>query len=499
MGFENMCACLRRHAQMTPDGTALYCGDGSLSFAELDRTSGLLAHWLLDQGLRPGDRVAVHSTNSIALVQLLFALFKAGLIAVTVNVRLKPPEIRYILDHSGARFLFSEAALAPLAEAAGGLCPIFSVLPQLGDGEPALLPSVNPDEPALIIYTSGTTARPKGVTHSHRSIFHKAVVGTAITRHVPEPFWLNSLPMMHVAAFWITMMCIYNGTPVVLLPRFEPGDYLDALERFGCNVNVTLPSLLLMALEEQSRRPRRLSGLAAMFAGGDAVSLALQERCQELLGVPLLEVYGMSEVCPILGNPEHAPRAGSFGMPLGEIETRIVDDDGRDVAPGETGEILVRGPNSFLGYWDDPDATRLALRDGWVQTGDLGSRDGDGYHWFRGRKKEIIIRAGSNISPQEVEEALCPHPAVLEVGVIGAPHAVTQERVVAFIVLRDGHTATPEELRQFASRQLADYKLPEEFHFLNQLPKNPVGKVQRRALREMLIPPVLSANPNQGL
>jgi long-chain acyl-CoA synthetase len=305
-------------------------------------------------------------------------------------------------------------------------------------------------------------------------------------RQVPNLFWLNCLPMMHIAALWITMLSVYSGTPMAMLPRFEPQAYLDALERFGCNASIILPTLLLMALEEQANRPRRLPRFAAMFAGGDVVSVALQERCKTLLGVPLREIHGMSEAVPNFCIPASALRPGSIGLPPDEVEARIVDDEDNDVAPDETGEILLRGPHLFLGYWNDLDATRHAMRNGWLHTGDLGSRDRDGYHWFKGRKKEIIIRAGSNISPQEVEEALCPHPAILEVGVTGAPDPLTQERVVAFIVLRDGHVATPEELRLFAGRRLADYKLPEEFHFLDQLPKNPVGKVQRRALREML-------------
>jgi long-chain acyl-CoA synthetase len=221
------------------------------------------------------------------------------------------------------------------------------------------------------------------------------------------------------------------------------------------------------------------------MAGGDAVSMTLQQRCQAMFGLPLLELYAMTEACAIACNPAQAPRPGSVGLPLGDTQMRVVDDNDRDVAAGETGEILVRCSHAFQGYWNDADATRDALRGGWLHTGDLGSRDADGYFWFKGRKKEIIIRAGSNISPQEVEEALCPHPAILEVGVTGVPDPVTQERVAAFVVLRDGHAAAPEDLRAFAAGRLADYKLPEEFHYLTQLPKNPVGKVQRRALKEL--------------
>jgi len=477
--------CLQSHASQKPDQTALYCCDETISWRALDEASTNLARWFLDQGLAAGDRVAVHSTNSIALVQIFFALFRAGLVVVPVNVRLKPGEIRHILDHSGARLLFSEPELLPLAKEAGADCPIFSSLPSLDYQETQGLPVVDPDQPALIIYTSGTTARPKGVTHTHRGLLCMGVNGVGVFRHVDGPFWINPLPMMHIAALWITMMTTYRGTPMALLPKFDPGAVLDAIERFGCSVVGGLPTMLHMVMEEQALRPRQVSSLRAILGGGDAVSAAMQQRCQAMFGLPLLELYGMTEACPISCNPANAPRAGSMGVALGDAEIRVVDDEARDVPPGETGEVVVRGSHIFQSYWDDGDGTRAGLRDGWLHTGDLGSRDADGYLWFRGRKKEIIVRAGSNISPQEVEEALCPHPAILEVGVTGVPDPVTQERVAAFVVLRDGQAAAPDDLRAFAAQRLADYKLPEEFHFLDQLPKNPVGKVQRRALKEL--------------
>jgi long-chain acyl-CoA synthetase len=185
-------------------------------------------------------------------------------------------------------------------------------------------------------------------------------------------------------------------------------------------------------------------------------------------------------------NRPDAYREGSVGVPLDDVELRVVDLDGRDVPAGETGEIIVRGPSRCAGYWDEPEATRAAMGSGWLHTGDLGARDADGFIWFKGRKKEVIIRAGSNISPQEVEEALYKHPAVLEAGVIGVPDPVTIERVAAFVVLREGHAASAADLCAFARLHIADYKAPEEIHFRDSLPKNPVGKVQRRALKEML-------------
>jgi acyl-CoA synthetase (AMP-forming)/AMP-acid ligase II len=293
--------------------------------------------------------------------------------------------------------------------------------------------------------------------------------------------------MMHISGLLLLAMTLHEGSPMVLLPKFEPAAALDAIERFGCTTTGGLPTMILSMVEEQACRPRRVATLRSVIAGGDVVSPTLQDRFLELFGTELLEIYAMTEMSPMCANPAGAVRRGSAGLPLEGINVRLVDLEDQDVAEGETGEIVVRGSSACVGYWNDPEATHAAMGTGWLHTGDLGSRDADGFIWFKGRKKEIIIRAGSNISPQEVEEALYKHPAVLEVGVIGVPDPINTERVAAFVVLRDGHAVNAYDLCAFARRHIADYKAPEEIHFLKELPKNPVGKVQRRALKEMLL------------
>jgi len=482
---KTLCDCLRRHAEQKPNQAALYCGDAAISWRTLDETSTRLARWFLDQGLQPGDRVAVCSLNSIELVQVYLGLFKAGLIAVTINTRLKPDEVRYMLDHAQPRMAFCEPSLAPVLERAGAEFPVFSSLPDLATMTTAL-PAVGPDDLALIIYTSGTTATPKGVVHTAGSLFHKGVKGAGISRHLGDQIRLCVLPMMHVSGLWFLAMALYEGSPMVLLPKFEPAAALDAIERFGCTTAGGLPTMILSLVEEQARTPRQVATLRSVLAGGDVVSPTLQDRFAELFGTELLEIYAMTEVCGMSANIPGASRRGSMGAALEGVDVRVVDLDGRDVAQGEIGEILVRSSALCIGYWNDLQATRAAMGNGWLHTGDLGARDGDGFIWFKGRKKEVIIRAGSNISPQEVEEALYKHPAVLEAGVIGVPDPVTIERVAAFVVLREGHAANADDLCAFARRHIADYKAPEDIHFLKELPKNPVGKVQRRALKEML-------------
>jgi long-chain acyl-CoA synthetase len=487
----NLGSLLHAKAVETPDKTALYSGFETMSYLTLDETSTRLAEWFLAQDLRAGERVAIHWSNSFEVVQLFFALFKAGLIAVTVNVRLKPPEIRYVLDHSQARICFSEPALASQAEQAGARCPIFTQLPlsEPTCPRPNRMPDVDPDQPAVILYTSGTTAHPKGVTHTHRSLFHTAEIMARGLLGQTE-IMLPMTQLMHAGALNCGLLpSIYLGAAVILLSGFDPAAILDAIERFGSTCLMGLPALMQFVVEEQARKPREVGSLRTAIAGGDTVSVALQDRFETLFGIPLQEIYGMTETLPITLNPKGARRPGSIGSLKKGFEVRIVDLDGQDVFQGETGEIVVRSAANCIGYWNDTAATEAALDDGWLHTGDLAWRDADGYYWFKGRQKQIIIRGGSNISPQEVEEALYQHAAVLEAGAVGAPDPDHGERVVAFVVLRTGETVDEEILREFARQRLADYKVPERIIFLDALPKGLTGKVHRRALKDMLSVP----------
>ncbi len=485
----DLCSILRAHAMKDPKKTALICGDATMSYQELDESSTRLAHWFLDQGLQPGDRVALHWSNSIEVVQLFFALFKARLVAVAVNVRLKVPEIRYVLDHSQARMCFSEPAIAPLAEQAGTGCSILTELPAIEAAKTSHreLPPLDPDQPAVLFYTSGTTGNPKGVIHTHRSLSETAMMMPPELM-TPDDVAVATTQMMHVSGFHCVLLPgLFRKASVVLLRCPDAVSVLEAIERFHGTYALCLPALLHFVTEEQARAPRNASSLRTTTAGGDKVPVALQEKFRELFGISIQEGYAMTESIPISLNPKDRIRLGSLGIPLKGVEARVVDLAGREVAEGETGEVVVRSPANCVGYWNDPEATKILFRDGWLHTGDLASRDAEGYFWFKGRQKQIIIRGGSNISPQEVEEALYQHPAVLEAGVVGEPDPVLGERVAAFVVLREGHQPEPEELRQSARQHLADYKVPEKILYLDDLPKSPTGKVQRSALKEMLL------------
>ena len=475
-------------AASQPDKTALIDATDSITYEEFDRTTTVLAHWFLSRGLRPGDRVAIHWPNSIPTAQLYFAAFKAGIVAVPINLRLKTPEVSFIFSHSTPAICFSEPAFAHVAKEAAACAglPVHTELPDLSAGPTSELPEVLPTRPAVVIYTSGTTARPKGVTHSHQTLIYSVglILGDLLDS---DDIALTFTPMMHATGLMAVLIpVVMSGASAVLLPTFNPASVLDAIERYRCTYAITLPALMQFVVEEQMRCPRDVRSLRKVGAGGDTVPVTLQDRFQAVFGIPLREGYGMTECFPIAFNPEGAIRQGSMGIVTPGVEVRIVDPTGREVATGETGEIVAFSPGSCLGYWNDPKATSELFEGGWAHTGDLGCRDADGYLWFKGRKKQIIVRAGSNISPQEVEEVLYRHPAVLEVGVVGQPDEVYGERVVACVALRSPGAVTEEELCRYARQYLADYKSPERIVFMDQLPKGISGKVDRRTLKSMV-------------
>lgn len=474
----------------------------SISYQELDRSTTSLARWFVNH-CNPGDRIAILWPNSIEMVEILFACFKAGMIAVPINVRMKPPEIAYVLGHSKAVVCFTHpdllaTAMSAVAQATRRGCAalraMHTAVGVLGEEDlKVALPEVNDDDPALILYTSGTTARPKGVTHTHRTLLEGVrLVRSAVSDNLQSALLMTQMAYISAICF-ILLPAIVTGGTCVLVPAFEAPLVLDSIERFQCTCTFGLPSMVQLLLEEQARKPREVRSLQAFIAGGDCVPLTIQERFQALFGIPVREVYGMTETGPTVCNPAGAVRPGSVGKALGGVEVRVVDSNGKDFSAGQIGEIAVRSPAIFAGYWDDPKATKEVLRDGWLYSGDLARRDADGYLWFEGRKKEIIVRDGLNISPQEVEEAFYSHPAVLEVAVIGVPDpvGVHGDRVLAFVSLRDSMAANEEELREHAVQRLADLKVPAKIIFMTTLPKGVTGKIQRRVLKEM--PTLVSA------
>jgi len=453
---------LKARAASQPEKLALVCGDTALTYTQFAAQVESVAHAWLRQGLRPGDRIALHMRNGIQLASCYYACFAAGFVAVPVNTRLTPEEIAYVLEHSGAR-----AYLAPADLRIPTSVPSLEL--EIDTPASGALPIPNADDPALLLYTSGTTARPKGVSHSQRTLAGNASYMDAWGLK-PNDHTLLFTAMVHASgAIMLLMSSLWMGATVTIVPVFDAAAVLDIWERSGATFFMSLPTLVRALLAEQRARPRRITTGRLAICGGDVVPVPLQEEYATTFGHPMVEGFGMTEGLPTLANHPDYNRPGSMGRPVGDVEVRVVD-----------GELWMRGAGIATGYWGHP-----PFEEGWLNTGDLVELDADGFVWFRGRKKEIIVRGGSNISPQEVEEILYRHPAVAEAGVIGEPDTYWGEVVLAFVALRQGHAVSAGELIGFARQHLAEYKCPEQILFLPVLPKGATGKVQRRALKEL--------------
>jgi long-chain acyl-CoA synthetase len=402
--------------------------------------------------------------NGIELATCYYACFAAGVVAVPVNTRLTPEEIAFVLQHSGAKVYMAEADL----RIATGL-PSWEFQVEGLENSTDPLPVPHPDSPALLLYTSGTTAQPNGVSHSQRTIAGNASYMEAWGLKEDDHTLLFTAMVHASGAIMLLMSSLWMGASVTIVPVFDAGTVLDTWQSSGATFFMYLPTLVRALLAEQRARPRRIATGRLAICGGDVVPIPLQQEYAETFGHPMVEGFGMTEGLPTLANHPDNCRPGSMGRPVGDIEIRAVD-----------GELWMRGAGIATGYWGHP-----PFEGGWLKTGDLVEVDADGFVWFRGRKKEIIVRGGSNISPQEVEETLYKHPAVSEAGVIGEPDAYWGEVVLAFVALRLGHTASAGEIIAFARQHLAEYKCPEQVLFLPVLPKGATGKVQRRALKDL--------------
>jgi long-chain acyl-CoA synthetase len=486
----------------TPTQIALWFGEASWTYAQLDDATNRIAAALSAAGVRSGDRVALFLPNCPELVLSYFACFKIGAIVVPLNYRYRQAEARYALEHSGATSLIVHQSLAaavtdlPLPSMGinrcylvGGLAtPPFRSFDSLLTGEGEAPPTTfDEHQAAAILYTSGSTARPKGVTYSHASLWHNCLIQSESFQFTLDDVHLISTAACHAAAFTGQLLpSIFVGGVSVLTHLPTPAQVVDAIAQRSVTRLQMLPATLEDLADFLEANPRSdLASWRCCTAGGDVVPLELHLRFRKVTGFEICELFGMTEVLSCITNPPFgAKKAGSVGKPVAQTSARIVDDHDRDVVPGTTGELLVRSSAMMVGYWNDPAATGEALRDGWMHTGDLARCDDDGYFWFIGRQKEIIIRGGSNISPLEIEEVLDEHPAVHLSCVVGARDPHLGEIVAAFVALREDATTPPtgDELRQFVAERLAAYKVPERITVLGEMPLNPSGKVDRKRL-----------------
>jgi acyl-coenzyme A synthetase/AMP-(fatty) acid ligase len=492
---------LGRGLKTKPDDLALVSATTAMSWHELAELSTRLAEQYLAFGLKPGDRVASLMPNRPALVVHYLACLKAGLVATPLNYRYMPPEIDHALEVSGASLLLHHAerdadvAASQLGkrlpkglvrcEANAGGGPHYEELiagpPTRGE-----LPTHAPHVPAFIYFTSGSTGKPKGVTHTHGTFagMIAATIQAMDLSHVDT--FLPGSSFSHIGGSLFALATLAAGGRLIVPRGSDGAEILPLLQQYRPTVLFMLPAALVTLVRDHDAGPHDFASIRLCLSGGDKVSAELEHEFTGLAGFAVDESYGMTEigVCT-LNPPTGENRLGSIGKVCAGYEMSLRDDAGVEVPAGASGRVWVRSPAVTIGYWGNEQATAETIVDGWLDTGDLMRADGDGYLWFGGRKKQIIIHDGSNICPQEVEEVLEEHPAIQEAGVVGVHDLVHGENVRAYVTLREGAMRpTSAELIAYA-RERVGYKAPEEIVFLEEMPLNATGKVDRVTLKRL--------------
>jgi long-chain acyl-CoA synthetase len=491
---ERIDAVPRAVAAHAPYAPALREAGRTITYAALVDAIDRHADLLRAHGVRRGDRVLLVAENCADQVALVFAASAVGAWAVNANARLAAPELEALRLHSGARVALYTAAVSPDAAAHGdtaGARAHGGLLVGPTDGRAAPEPARDEDIAALL-YTTGTTGRPKGVMLSHRNLLFVAGVSSRLRGLGPQDRAWGMLPISHVYGLTSMMLgTLTAGACLHLAPRFSPELMLAAIgdENEGLTIAQGVPAMFARLLELLGPAPDRLrSSLRFAYAGGSPLDPSLKRRVEDVLGIPLHNGYGLTEAAPTVSQTRlDAPRADtSVGLPIPGVAVRIVDRHGRDVGIDAPGTLLVRGPNVMQGYYRDPAATAACLNpDGWLDTGDLARRDAGGALFIVGRSKDLIIRSGFNVYPLEVETVLNAHPDVTQSAVVGRDGADGNEDVVAFVQLAAGCRLAEDTLRAWAAARLAPYKRPGRIVFMAALPAAATGKVLRHVLKEM--------------
>jgi len=494
----NLATVLTDSVTRVADRPALRLGARTVSYADLDLASARVAGLLAGRGTAPGDRVAVMLPNVPEFAPVYYGILRAGGVVVPMNPLLKAREVEYYLSDSGAKLIFAWQDLADEASegAARAEAACVSVGPDFLDhlqeyDAATEVVGRDPQDAAVLLYTSGTTGHPKGAELTHDNLLRNVEVSQSdLLRLDPSDKVFGGLPLFHSFGQTVTLnTTIAAGASLVLLPRFDPKAALDLLAEHDATVFAGVPTMYsaMLAVPDAPELP----ALRVCVSGGAALPVEVLHRFEERFGCDVLEGYGLSETSPVasFNQPGKARKPGSIGTPVTGVELQIVDDAGQALAQGEVGEIAIRGHNVMKGYWNRPEATAEVLgADGWFRTGDVGRMDEDGYFFIVDRKKELIIRGGFNVYPREIEEVLYEHPAVAEAAVIGVPHAELGEEIAASVALKPGAVVTPEELRDHVKAQVAPYKYPRVVWFVDALPKGPTGKILKREI----VPPAVT-------
>jgi long-chain acyl-CoA synthetase len=498
-GF-NLAAILHESALRLPDKIAVYSPFGDLTYAEIDERSDAVASNLRQLGIAAGDRVAIQLPNVPEFLYAHFGILKLGAVVVPLNPLLKEHEIAYHLEDSESRVLITWSGFADAAKAGAAAADvdlIFAAGEEVEGARPfaeLLEPPAerifelrSPADTAVVIYTSGTTGKPKGAELSHFSLYMNCDIPVRLVDFDESDVVIAVLPLFHVYGLSSVLHPAFRfGGAISLIPRFDAEAVLEAIARDRATFFSGVPTMYIALLEHERFDDFDISSLRIGVSGGASIPAEVLDEWERRVGVPILEGYGLSETASTTTwnpGPEER-RVYSVGKPIWGVAVEIWDDEGEPLPCGRehVGEIVVRGTNVMTAYLGNPEATKEAFKGGWFHTGDLGYVDEDGFLFIVDRKKDLIIRGGYNVYPREVEEVLYTHPAVAEAAVVGVPHARLGEEVKAFVALRQGTTATADEIIEYAKERLAAYKYPRLVEFRDELPKGGSGKIVKTEL-----------------
>lgn len=494
--MANLAQNLLSSAARVPDRPAIIFDDVRLTFADLDAATARMAGHLTGAGLQPGDRVALMLPNVPAFAVIYYGVLRAGGVVVPMNPLLKVREIEHYLGDSGATMIFAMPGEAQAGAAATGAAFVavegadaIDLRGLIGDaGAVTAVADRDDQDTAVILYTSGTTGKPKGAELTHANLqTNQATTGETLLKLTENDVVMGCLPLFHVFGMTCGLnAAVATGAALTLIPRFDPSAVLDVIARDRVTVFEGVPTMYAAILAAAAGRDTDLSSLRTSVSGGSSLPVEVLRRFEKAFDCMILEGYGLSETSPVasFNHPDTERKAGSIGYAVRGCEMAVMDESDAEVPVGEIGEIVIRGENIMRGYWNNTEATSAAIRDSWFHSGDLGRRDEDGYFYIVDRKKDMIIRGGMNVYPREVEEVLYEHPAVAEAAVVGVPDPLLGEEIAAFVVLAAGASAEPDEFSQFVKDRLAAYKYPRRVTLIDALPKTATGKILKRELRD---------------
>jgi long-chain acyl-CoA synthetase len=483
----NVAELLERSALYHADRPALVAGDRQWTYRELDAAVSRLAGGLAGLGLAPGDRLGLHLPNWPEFALVYYAAQKCGLVPLSLNVTYKADEIAYILGDAKVAAVVTADPVAASLPACDRMPSVRHLLNARDlaslDGPPRRALDLDREATAAILYTSATTGRPKGVMLTHANVVSNAYATVHHLKMTPDDRGLCALPMFHCFGQNAIMNSLVAcGATLLMHERFVPEAFVDAIAAHRVTLFYAVPTMYILFLAME--RPLDFASVRLYFSAAATLPTDVERRWHERFGLWIQQGYGLTETSPFASyNHEVAFRSGSVGTPIENVEMKIVDAADREVADGELGEIVIKGPNVMKGYFGNPAATAEAIQDGWFHSGDIGYRDPDGYFYIVDRVKDMINVAGFKVFPREVEEVLFSHAAVKEAAVVGIADPVRGEVVKAFVVLNEGAHATAEELRAVCQASIANYKVPGHVEFVPALPKNPTGKILKKELR----------------